>query len=181
MKSKQKENQKSKIIYGIITMLMIFIGIITAVIAITQFENYHHPYLFGLVFGGLGLICGLIITSRLKPYMGLDKKQLNDFWLPQMYISIGFIGLFLYTGTLINTSLSSVDTCDNYIVIDKFREEGGYRRPEINSLLVQINGYPYSLTCSYKYWEKVSPGQKINLCTHVSKLGFDYISVTDDK
>jgi len=174
------EIQKPPIWIAILTVLLIFIGILTSIIGITKIQNYYHPYWFGLIFGGLGLIVGIWIAIKLKPIIAINQRLKNDYYLPIMYISIGFFGLFLMTGSFVNQGLSTVDKFDKYRVINKYRQESRFRQPEINSLVIDINGKSHRLICSREYWFRTSIGQSIDLCLYSSKLGFDFITVIND-
>ncbi len=181
MTKKKQEIRKPPVWIMIAIFLSAITGILTAVIGINKIQNYYHPYWFGLIFGGVGLVIGIWTAIKIKPIIAVNNRLKNDYFLPIMYISSGFFGLFLMTGSFLNQSLSTIDKRDNFPVIDKYRQESGYRQPEINSLVVNINGESHTLTCSYDYWYKTSVGDRINLCLHRSKLGFDFITVTNDK
>jgi|WetSurMetagenome_2_1015567.scaffolds.fasta_scaffold25921_2 hypothetical protein len=174
-------NKKSSIYIGIFSTLMVLIGIVTAVLGIIRIQNYNHPYFFGFILGSLGILCGLTISTKLKTFLRLSKKQKSDFWLPRMFLTAGFIGVFLLIGSTINKGLSKVDICDDYNVIDKYRIKRGYRTPEINYLTVNINGHSIKVISSHDYWDNTSIGQKINLCSYKSKIGFDFMEITLDK
>jgi len=165
----------------IATFLSVMTGILTAVIGINKIQNYYHPYWFGLIFGGVGLVTGIWTAIKIKPIIAVNIRLKTDYYLQIMYISVGFFGLFLMTGSFLNQSLSIIDRCDNFPVIEKYRQESRYRQPEINSLVVNINGEAHRIICSQDYWYMTTVGNHINLCLHRSKLGFGFMSVTNDK
>lgn len=179
--TKNKQEPKPPIWIAILTLMSIFGGIFTSIIGISNIQNYHHPYWFGFIFGGPGLILGIWIALRLKPIIAVNQRLKNDYYLPTMFLSIGFFGLFLMTGSFLNQSLSNVDMCNNFPVINKYRQESRFRQPEINSLVVDINGKSHRLICSLDYWYMTSVGDHIDLCLHKSKLGFGFLTVTNDK
>jgi hypothetical protein len=181
MTRKKQELKKPPLWIMIATFLSVMTGILTSVIGINNIQNYYHPYWFGLVFGGVGLMIGIWTALKIKPIIAVNQRLKNDYYLQIMYISIGFFGLFLMSGSFLNQSLSTIDKCDNFPVIDKYRQESRFRQPEINSLIVNINGESHRVICSYEYWSRTSVGQNINLGVHESKLGFDYLTVTNDK
>ena len=180
MTKKRQETKKPPIWIMITTFLSIMVGILTAIIGINKIQNYYHPYWFGLIFGGIGLLIGIWTALKLKPIIAVNQRLKNDYYLPTLFISIGLFGLFLMTGSFLNQGLSKVDKCDYFQVIDKYRQESRFRKPEINSLVVNINGVSHRLMCSRNYWLNTSIGQSIDLCLHKSKFGFDFISVTND-
>lgn len=166
---------------AIAMILSMIIGIIAAVVGINMIENYYHPYWFSIVFGGFGLVIGILMAKRFKPYIAVNPKIKSNYGMAILYISTGFLGVFLLLGSLVNYKLSKVEKCENYIVINKFRTESRTRQPEINSLIVNIDGKSQRLICSRDFWFKTSIGQNIDLCIHKSKFGFDFITLTNDK
>lgn len=180
--TKKRQTIKRPPLWIVIAMILsMFIGIITAVVGIHKIENYYHPYWFSILFGGIGLAVGFLVAKRYKSSIAVNPKIKSDFGMAIMYISTGFLGVFLFFGSVLNHKLSKIDKCENYMVINKYRTESRYRQPEINSLIVNIDGESQRLICSRDYWFRTSIGQSINLCIHKSKLGFDYISLTNDK
>ncbi|WP_163718746.1 CD20-like domain-containing protein [Mangrovibacterium lignilyticum] len=164
-----------------LVILSVFIGILTAVIGINKITNYDHPYWFGFVFGGFGLLVGILAAKRSKRYIAVNRRIKNDYPLAIFYISTGFIGIFLWVGTVMNQSLSQLDKCDNYTIIHKYRQESRSRSPEVNSLIITIDGEEHRLVCSRHYWFNTRIGQQINLCLYKSPIGFDYIVLTNDQ
>jgi hypothetical protein len=178
---RNKQEKKPPLWIVLLIILSVFGGIFTAIVGINNIKNYYNPYLFGLIFGGLGLIIGIWIAMKLKPIIAVNKRIRNDYFLPIMFFSIGLFGLFLMIGSFLNKGLSNIDNCDKFQIVNKYRQEYRYLRPEINSIVVSINGDSKRLVCSYRYWIRASISQNIDLCIHESKLGFDFITVTNDK
>lgn len=180
-RKKNIEEKKPPLWILIMIFLSMITGIFTSVIGICKIENYFHPYWFGLIFGGIGLLFGLVVSNKVKPYIAINQRIKSEFGMTIMYISSGFIGVFLMSGALLNQSFSSIEKCDKFYVINKYRQESRFRMPEINSLVVNINGESYRIICSRDYWYRASIGQNIDLCLHNSVLGFDFVSVKNDK
>jgi len=178
---KKKREKKPPLWIIIMTFISVFGGIITAIIGINKIENYYHPYLFGLIFGGLGLVVGLFTARKLKPIIAVNQRMKNDYYLPTSFISIGFFGLFLMSASIFNHKLSEIEYNKNFLVVNKYRQEYRYMQPEINSIVVKMNGDTRRLVSSYEFWIRTSIGQTINLCSYKSKLGFDFIKISDDK
>ncbi len=176
-----RREQKPPLLISILITLSVFIGLITGVIGIHNIENYYHPYIFGTIFGGFGVFIGIWVASKLKPIIAVNDRMRKDYHIPTMFIVTGFAGLLLMSSVFINDGLSRVDKYGNYQVINKYRQESKYRQVEINSLIVDLEGKSFRLVCSRNYWYKTSIGQQINLCLHKSKLGFDFISIINDK
>jgi hypothetical protein len=181
MSKKQQIVKRPPIWIGIAMILSMFIGIFTIIVGIDKIENYEHPYWFGLISGGIGLLIGILIAKKAKPYIAVNPRMKNNFGLVIMYISTGFIGISLLTGSIINKGLSEIETRDNFLVINKHRREAHFRTPEINSLFVNISGDSHRLICKPYYWDNTRIGQSIELCIYKSKLGFDFIEITNEK
>jgi len=180
MTKRQQRLKKIPLPIAIGITLSVFIGIFTAVVGINNIENYREPYLFGGIFGGIGLVLGVLTALKLKPYVVVNKKLQNDYMVPIMFISAGFIGVFILIGSLLNQKLSNFESYDHYTVTDKYRQESHYRTPEINTLVINVKGETEKIVCSYSYWRRTATGDKINLSVYKSKLGFDYFELTDD-
>ena len=179
---KKKQEKKPPMWTVILILISVFGGIIMSIYGIHNIQNYYHPYWFGLTFGGSGLIFGVLVAMKLKPIIAVNQRLKKDFHVPIMFISAGFFGLFLLAGSLLNGSLSEVDSCDKFPLIKKYKQEYRYARSaDVNSLVVNIKGDSHRLVCSYNYWIRTSIGQDIELSIHNSKLGFDYITVINDK
>lgn len=180
--SKKQQIEKRPPIWIVIAMILsMFIGIFASIVGIDKIENYEHPYWFGLISGGIGLLIGILIAKKAKPYIAVNPRIKNDFGIAIMFISTGFIGVSLLTGSIINKGLSEIETRDNFLVINKHRQEARFRSPEINSLFVNISGDSHRLICNPYYWDNTRIGQSIELCVYKSKLGFDFIEITDEK
>ncbi|MDP4210936.1 MAG: hypothetical protein Q8928_19190 [Bacteroidota bacterium] len=177
---KNSDEKKPPIIIAISVLLSVFVGIFTSIIGIHKIVNYYNPYLFVFISGGVGLCLGIYSSIKLKPYIAVNKRMRKDYWLPPVFISTGFIGVFILGGSYLNQRLSTIDKCDRFAVIDKYRKEAHFRSPEINTLVVDINGDSQRLICNFNYWDSIAIGQQIDLCLYKSSLGFNYISVTND-
>ena len=179
MSSKTKEKRPPLWII-IIIITSVPIGIFTAVLGISRVENYINPYLFGLVFGGLGILIGTFIALKLKHFIAINQRLKENYFPAIFIISIVFFGTFLFAGSLVNQHFSISVKCNNYAVINKYRQDYRYRSPEINSLVVNLNDHSHRLICSYNYWSRTSIGQPIHLCIYKSYIGFDFIAVIND-
>jgi len=177
-----KEISKTKKVLVIVFIaVFLFWGIITGIIAIAKFENYNRPYLFGFCFGTIGLVIGIIVSNRLKPYLIINSKMQEDYFKIVMYISTGFIGSMMLLGHFFNSSISTIDKSENCYVVDKIYREGRYRKAELNILVINFEGEYHRLLCRHNYWQKIMVGDKVNICFYKSKIGFDYITLIDDK
>jgi hypothetical protein len=180
--TKKQPKLKTPPIWIIISVtLSVFIGIFGTVVGIDKIKNYYHPYLFGLIFGSIGVIIGIWFAKKVKRHIAVNPITKRNYESVIFYIATGFFGVNFMLGSFLNQGLSKIDTCDRYQVINKYRKESRFRQPEVNSLVVDLNGKPFRLVCSRNYWFRTSIGQKIDLCLHDSKFGFDFITITNDK
>ncbi len=175
-------NNVSKLRKAIVTvgiMIFLFWGIAAGAISVSKFENYIHPYFFGFSFATIGLIIGIIIAKKIKPYIVITKKMHTDFFNIILAISVGFIGTSMLLGHSLNVSLSVVEKCDNYMIVDRQFHKGGFRKPELNIIKINIDGEIFKLLCKHKYWTMIEIGQKVNVCRFKSNIGFDYLVLNE--
>ncbi len=177
----KRREQKPPLWIRILVTLSLFIGLITGVIGVDKVENYYHPYIFGIIFGGLGVLIGIWIARKFKPIIAVNDRMRKDYHVPTMCIVIGFAGLLLMSSAFINEELSGIDKYEYYQVINKYRQDSKFRQAEVNSLIVDLEGQSFRLVCSRSYWYQTPIGKHIKLCLHKSKLGFDFISIRNDK
>ena len=173
--------QKKRLILGIaFTLTFLFIGIISGINGVWMIVNYKHPYLFGFIFGGIGLLIGIMTYYKFF-VSGKSQRFLNEF--PALLcLSIGFIGLNLSISPRLNTLISKGEKCEFYNVIDKEKNvTTSSRNPKIYSLYITENQKPYRLICSPDYWNNVEVGTNIKVCFFSSEIGFDYVELADDK
>jgi len=147
MISKQSNKEIPTTLFRIIMIVLLLIGVTTTVFGIHRIENYNEPYIFGIIFGGMGLVTGVLIALKIKPY----TSERNDYFTSFLSIILFFFGIFLFSGSKVNEKLSVTGKNEQYVVTDKFRQKSGYRTPEINSLVVDINGSRNSLVCGYSF------------------------------
>ena len=80
-------------------------------------------------------------------------------------------------GSIVNKKISALEYCKPCLVSDKYIVPGGYGRASKDILVVEINGENHRLLCSVKYWNKILPGDKINISYNRSKVGFNFITL----
>jgi hypothetical protein len=150
-------------------------GIIASVLSIIKIQNYIRPYFFGFSLVIVGLVLGIFVSIRLKPYVCFNSKMYNEYTRTPVAIVFGFIGSLLFLGVTANQSLSHREKCGYYKVVDKLYVEGRSRQPSIINLFVDIDRKITTIHCNQKYWESVIIGQEVYLCYYKSRLGFDYL------
>ncbi len=148
----------------------LFGGLFASVVSISKFQNYTHPYIFGFTFGIIGLIIGFYVAKKLKPHIVLNPKMLLNYFNFSIMFSVGFIGIFMLAGQFLNNGTSKLYKCDNFVIVDKKYSKGGFRRPELNILIANIDGKNHRILCQYNYWQRISIGQKVNICIYDSLI-----------
>ena len=166
-----------------ITGLFVFLfgGMFAAIVGIDNFKNYNSPYFFGFTFGTFGLVIGLIVARKIKPYVILNPKMLTNYSNLTIMFSVGFIGSFMLGGQMLNSGFSHLYKCDKFVVLDKGFHKEGYKRVEKNILVMDIENKNYRLLCRHDYWQTISVGQTANACIYKSPIGFDYLTLPDNK
>jgi len=168
--------KKAVVVTG--TFVSLFGGMFAAIVAIDNFKNYDSPYLFGFVFGTIGLLVGLLVANKLKSKIIINQKMQQNYDQLTIFIATGFIGIVMLLGQQANTFLSTKEKCDNYLVADKIFRKGGHRRAELNILVIDVDGVYHRFITNRNYWRTVSAGQQVNVCIYTSKMGFDFIKLT---
>jgi hypothetical protein len=169
------------ILLVIIIMLSFFGGLIAAVVAINRVENYESPYYFVAIFGGTGLIVGIILSNKLKPYLAVNPRIKNNYTQSIINICIACIGLTFYLASHLNTASSTLLNCKNYQMLNKYRQKYRYGSPEINSIVINMNGEPRRLVTSRKFWYQTSIGRTVHICSYHGLLGFNSYEIVNDK
>ena len=177
----KKPTKAKQIIVLLFFYISLFGGLLASVIAAIKFENYDNPYLFGLTFGTLGLISGFLVGRKIKPYVILNLTMNSNYLYASFLFSFGFIGSFLLIGHYINLSLSKLDYCANYIILNKELIRGGRHTVSKNILVLSSSTRNTNILCDLDYWNNVKIGQKVNLCYYESLIGFNYSELTNNK
>lgn len=177
-KNLQRISTLRKVLTVTLLMTFTFGGIFSGGISIGKFENYFHPYSFGLLFATIGLLVGVITAKKLKPYFAVTKKLRSDYGGGIFIVSVGFIGTFMLLGHYINQSLSTIEKCNDYTIIDKYYQQGGRNKPPQIDLYINLDGKTEKVKCNLPYYNKVEIGDKINICKYSSLIGFDFYKLT---
>jgi hypothetical protein len=168
--------KKVVVVTGLFVSL--FGGTFAAIVSIDDFKNYDSPYLSAFTFGTFGLVIGLIVARKIRPYVIEMVSDYSHFTL--MFI-VGFIGGFMLVGHYFNSTISALYKCDMFYVSDKAFHKGGHRRLELSILILNIDGKNQGLLCRQNYWQAISIGQTANACIFKSPIGFDYTTLPDNK
>jgi hypothetical protein len=173
-------NQSKAILIGVSAMLFLFAGIWISVFGTIIIQNYDSPYLFTFIFGGTGLLLGVVLAHTLKTTYLRYMPRRNGFTFFTMCIAVGFFGLMLWTGALTNGHLAAIGNCGRYVLTNKYQTGNFYRSPKIFYLIVEINEQDNRLISNGIYWDKVAVGGKIGICKFKSRIGFDYQKLMDE-
>jgi hypothetical protein len=166
---------RKKVAVVVGSFVSLFGGMLAAIVAIENFKNYNSPYLFGFVFGSIGLIIGILVASKLKSKIIISSAMRRDYSLFTILISTGFIGLSVLLAQITNSNFSNEERCDNFKVVEKFVTKGGYKRIESNILVIEIDDELHRLITNPSSWQNVTVGEKVNLCLYKGILGFEFV------
>jgi len=169
------------ILVALLLFFLPFVGIFCAIVSVDNFKNYNSPYWFTFIFGIIGLIIALFISRKIKPYIVLNYKMIDSYDNLKILFIIGFIGFTLLIAQKLNSKLSVLEKCESTIVLQKIFHKGGFRRPEKNILIVNINGENQKIISERKYWENISVGQLAKVCVYKSYIGFDSLELLEEK
>jgi hypothetical protein len=171
----------NRLLIGILTSLIfLFIGIFSSIKGIWLIVNYDNPYLFGFLFGGLGLLIGIVVYFRI--FIAKKNKRFIDELPALMCLSIGFVGLSLLISPYLNQNTSKLELCENYSVIRKNKNVStSSRNPKIYSLYVSSKSNSYRLITNAEFWDKTQLNDNVEICLYKSKIGFDFIKLKDNK
>ena len=163
-------------------VVFIFWGIILAVLAVRNIRNYHEPYKFTIIIASLSILIGVVSTRTIRPFLKLNNIQANNFYLAHLYMTIGFFGTFMLIGHNVNSSLSTKTVCENYPLINKIiTERKGRYGGNDHLLYLNISNKILEIETNSKYWKAVETGNEINICKYESRIGFDYLVLSDEK
>lgn len=162
---------------AVVLVLVLISGLYGFVTGLHNLENYYSPNKVGLFFGSVGFLVGGILSYRTVVMTKIE----NGIGVVFLFITMGSIGISLMLSTYLNQRFSVVERCDRFQVVDKYQTISSGRQLGKNRLYVDINGQYVMLDCSEEYCNKTSVGQFIDLCLYKSKLGFDFVTVTNDK
>jgi len=176
---KEKKSKKNALILGLIVFISLFGSMFLAIIAFQDIPKYNKPYLFTSVISVLGIFAGYLVWKKVKPtILKYSLKNNNDGTL-STFVIMTIIGLLLFTTNELNILSAYKTSCDSYTVIEKYREESGFRKPEVNTLVVDMDSRRETIVCKYNFWIDKRIGGQINLCFYESFLGFNYIEINE--
>ena len=176
----KKQSKGKQVIIVTIFFISLLGGMFAGIVGVDNFKNYDSPYLFAFTFGVIGLMVGSTVAKRMKPFVILNPTMLINYSNLSSMFSFGFVGTFMLGGHILNSKISSLYKCDNFVVIDK-QFEKGYKRVKKYILVVNIENQTQRLLCRENYWQAMTIGETTNICIFKSPIGFDYLTLTENQ
>jgi hypothetical protein len=157
----------------------LFTSMFLAILAFQDIPKYNSPYLFTFSVAGVGSVLGYWAWLRVKAFIAqYSIKKYQDPSISSMVV-MTVIGLSLFLANQTNKLTTQKVGCDSYTVIDKYRDKGGSRKPEVNTLVVDLHFKHETIVCDFDLWAQKQIGDKISLCFFESGLGFDYTELNE--
>lgn len=160
-------------------MILLLSGIFLAIIAFQDIPKYKNPYVFTGVVAAIGIVIGYFVCKKVKPVMQKCSQKNLDNSTIDIYIVMIVIGFLLFAVNKLNIMSAHQTNCNAYNVENRYRSESGFRRPEVNTLVVYIENKKETIVCKYNLWKEKRIGATINLCFYESFLGFNYIEINE--
>ena len=139
----------------LVILLVLTIGFISiGIIAFIDIPKYDHPYLISFSGLSIGFLIGSYLYKKVKPFFEkhrLNKNQPDNF--TPVVLPLFISSVLLFSITTLNKIVSTNKSCTTYTIIDKYRSESGYRKPEVNTLVVQIGIRKETIICKYDFWK----------------------------
>jgi hypothetical protein len=169
-----KKSKRNALLLVVVIMTLLFGSIFLVVVAFQDIPKYNSPFLFTLIIGAIGAILGYFTWIQVKPIIFKYSIKKHDDGSMSSFVIMTVIGFSLFIVNEINISSAYKIKCNSYEILNKYREESGYRRPEVNTLVINHVGNMETVVCDYNLWLEKRVGDKINLCFYKSLLGFNY-------
>tara|TARA_R110000796_G_scaffold162201_1_gene278940 strand:- start:1452 stop:1982 length:531 start_codon:yes stop_codon:yes gene_type:complete len=174
---KEAKSKTKAFILALIIFVLLLGSMFLAIIAFQDIPKYNKPYLFTILVSAIGFVIGYFTWKKVKPTVLKYSQRNNNDTTLSVFVMMSVVGLMLFAVNGRNVLSANKTSCDSYTIINKYRKEGGFRRPEINTLVVEMNGKSETLVCKYKFWDEKSIGNQINVCFYKSIFSFNYIEM----
>ena len=76
--------------------------------------------------------------------------------------------------------LLAKEKCADYSIVEKTFIKKGHKTPELNILVIDVEGTHRKIITSPEYFRSVYKGKQINACIHKGRIGFDFLTLTND-
>ncbi|WP_347156582.1 hypothetical protein [Pontibacter chitinilyticus] len=172
-------SKKNAIILALIILTLLFGSMFLAIIAFQDIPKYNRPYLFAAAISAIGILIGYLLWKKIKPVILRYSLQSYDEGAIGFAVIMTVIGTLLFVVNELNTSSAYKTSCSSFFIINKYRQESGFRRPEVNTLVVNDGNKHETIVCDQNLWLNKKLGDKISLCFYESFLGFDYIEINE--
>tara|TARA_R110002051_G_C8510523_1_gene466283 strand:+ start:137 stop:661 length:525 start_codon:yes stop_codon:yes gene_type:complete len=173
------KSKKNAIVVNFIVFISLLGSIFLAIIAFQDIPKYNKPYLFTLIVAVVGVLVGYLLWKKIKTFITKHRAKNNDDGTMIGLLIMTVIGVLLFTVNEFNILSANKKYCDSFHIENKYREEGGFRRPEVNTLVVAINDKKETVVCNLELWTDKSIGENIKLCVYESVLGFNYTELNE--
>ena len=162
-----------------LVMLSLFGSMFLAILAFKDIPKYNSPFLFTFAVGLIGAAVGYFVWKKVKPIVFKYSMKKHDDGTMSTFVIMTIIGFSIFTVNKMNTSSSYKTNCDSYKIVNKYREESGFRKPAVNTLVVNLSSKSETVICDNNQWLKKGIGDTISLCFYESVLGFNYIEINE--
>ncbi len=83
---RKQQSKGLSILIGIGFIISPILGLFFGVCAIIQFENYFKPYLFAIIWGGLGIVIGYLFSKWIKSRLLWSYIKIRDYFQLTLYL-----------------------------------------------------------------------------------------------
>jgi len=167
---------KQKIIISFFILSPILASLFLA-LSIREIQNYLEPFLFVISFGILGFFLGNIIALKLRNIICYNQKISTNYSTVKFIFYIFFIPFTIYSCSLLNNFISYEYKCNQYIVVGKKQENGGFRKLKYSSLTVNIDSENREIIVEENDRQKIKIGERVNICLYKSPIGFNQFNL----
>lgn len=163
------KNNRLKIIvkYSFITFSIL--GFYLEFKAIDTIHNYFCPYIFTILWGGLGLFFGFLLKNRIIPYFKKLDKNITKYNTIRLLVINTIVGFTLFIGVEANQSFSKLQKVEDSIIIKKTHNKERYTSNNCHKLYFKVNGDLFDKGCEKNNWKDITVGEKIKVEVYKSK------------
>ncbi|WP_027878843.1 hypothetical protein [Mesoflavibacter zeaxanthinifaciens] len=173
------KSKKNAIILGLFIFSSLFVSLFLTIIAFKDIPKYDSPYIFTATVSIIGIFLGYLVLKKVKPIILRFSLKKNDDGTMSALVLMITTGIIFFAFNELNISLSQKTKCDSFYITNKYSEESGFRKPEINTLVVDLINKKETVVCKHELWLSKEIGDRINLCFYESFFGFNYIEINE--
>lgn len=176
---KVPKSKKNAIILGLFIFSSLFVSMFLTIIAFQNIPKYDSPYIFTVTVSIIGIFLGYLVLKKIIPIILRFSQKKNDDGTISALVIMITTGIIFFVFNKLNISISQKTKCDSFYITNKYREESGFRKPEINTLVVDLFNKKETVVCKHELWLSKEIEDKINLCLYESFFGFNYIEINE--